>query len=70
MSKLTENSPIDALRRKEGFTDPRHMPEEVSLRPAAVTSGDHDVDHPGLVRKGDFYLLDWDGPDDPGNPRK
>ena len=25
---------------------------------------------PGATRKGDSLILDWDGPDDPGNPRK
>lgn len=25
---------------------------------------------PGATRKGDILILDWDGPEDPGNPKK
>ncbi|KZV76811.1 MFS polyamine transporter [Peniophora sp. CONT] len=33
--------------------------------PATTTGGDP----AGSTRKGDMLILDWDGPDDPGNPR-
>lgn len=44
---------------------PKNSNETDSL-PATSTGGVP----PGATRKGDKLILDWDGPDDPGNPRK
>jgi hypothetical protein len=70
MSALTEKSPVDspAVRRENEGVNPQTISKEASSRPETITDGG--TSRPGLVRKGDFYLLDWDGPGDPGNPRK